>query len=138
MACILTFVLAQQSVSVTASAGDEIDLRVALGRGDRPYGSIRVSAVTMSNITAPLLSVNGRRTPFRYSKPFRYKWKTNALHTTVLNSGWNSIEVAGRDVPLKPFPEANDGIAAVIIAGNQPNSPRSGPGANLIFPRGGH
>lgn len=114
------------------------DFRVSPGFGKKPYGTLRVSAVTASSGVAPSLTVNGQPATWQYSarfkceqspprarpvestkadpagNPRRYKWTDNALHTTIVAPGVN-VTVGGATVPVRPFPQSSTGVAGVLI-----------------------
>jgi hypothetical protein len=48
-----------------------VDLRVAVGFGTKPYGTMRVSVVNPSSAPVPQLTVDGQATTWQYSAPFK-------------------------------------------------------------------
>eukprot|EP00038_Savillea_parva_P010735 m.192410 g.192410 ORF g.192410 m.192410 type:complete len:573 (-) comp18633_c0_seq1:255-1973(-) len=98
----------------TAASDAPIDVRVTMGFGTKPYGTLRVSAITASGDPTPPLTVDGQAVSWQYSDRFRYKWTDNALHTVVLPHGGN-ITVGSTTVLRATAPPSDGGVAGVLI-----------------------
>ena len=65
---------------VRPSAGSvpvqRVQLRVSKAMGTKPYGTLRISAITSSDAHSPLNAS-------AYSAPFKYRWTGYALHSSV-------------------------------------------------------
>ena len=67
----------------TAASDGPFDVRVTMGFGTKPYGTLRVSAITASGDPTPPLTVDGQAVSWQYSDRFRYV-RVLALHTQPL------------------------------------------------------
>ena len=89
-----------------------VQLRVAVGLGTKPYGTLRVSVITQWPHRSP-------PTAFDYSAPFEHRWKHFSLHSslkrvqpgqkTLMPLGWPHF--ATLRMPLQ-----GAGVAALLIA----------------------
>ena len=100
---------------VATAAASPVQLRVAKGFGTKPYGTLRVSAITAAGEPAPFDGAT-------YSEAFKYKWKHNALHSSVLSTPTGSkfsfpLQLHGNVSSTSLFvPKQGAGVAGVLIA----------------------
>ena len=86
-------------------------LRVSKGLGTREYGTLRVSLITPAH-EIPLVR-------FDYAAPFRYKWKHNALHSslvTVVPGAETPFKISPTSTASLRLPEQGAGVVGVLIA----------------------
>lgn len=88
-----------------------ISLRVAKAYGTKPYGMLRVSAVTASTTPPPFAA--------DYSHQFVYRWTENALHSSmvaVTPGTRQNFSFAGGVTASLWLPAQGAGVAGVLVA----------------------
>ena len=97
---------------VDTDALSPVQLRVSVGLGSRPYGTLRVSVITEWPHRSPPIKLD-------YSAPFEHRWRQFSLHSslmrvqpgqeTLLPLGWPNF------ARLR-IPPQGAGVAALLIA----------------------
>jgi len=97
-------------------AGSPVQLRVSKGFGTKPYGTLRVSAITAAADPAPFACPP--EAPC-YSQPFVYRWTDFALHSTVLAvepGVATALDLSGGVTAQLSLPAQGQGSAGILIA----------------------
>eukprot|EP00327_Prymnesium_parvum_P011018 CAMPEP_0184383876 /NCGR_PEP_ID=MMETSP0007-20130409/7479_1 /TAXON_ID=97485 /ORGANISM="Prymnesium parvum, Strain Texoma1" /LENGTH=483 /DNA_ID=CAMNT_0026730539 /DNA_START=53 /DNA_END=1504 /DNA_ORIENTATION=+ len=99
--------------SLSSSSASPVQLRVAKGFGTKPYSTLRVSVVEDAG-SPPLNS-----SQFDYSAMFRYKWRANRLHSSVVSvppGEPSPITLAPGITAQLNLPAQGSGVAGVLLA----------------------